>query len=132
MHAINVCILISATVVIPESTLLRNPPPVYAILGEQVQLNCIISPGQLLQQYSITWDRAGTVIYQSRNSPPTLDDRYSIDPSDLSLIIDNVQLEDASEAYHCGLVVADPNVMQTYEYTNLQFYDIQLIVLGKL
>ena len=117
---------------IPDSTPLQNPPPVYAILGEPVQLNCIISPGQLLQQYSIMWDRAGTVIYRSRDSPPTVDDRYSIDPLDLSLIIDNVQLEDANEAYHCGLTVADPNVMQTYEYTNLQFYDIQLIVLGKL
>ena len=104
----------------------------YAILGEQVQLNCVISPGQLIQQYSITWERAGTAIHRSRKSPPTLDDHYSVDPSDLSLIIDNVQLEEASAAYQCRLRVVDPNTMQTYDYTNLQFYNIQLIVLGEL
>ena len=112
--------------------LLHAPSPVYVILGEQVQLRCIISPGQLIQQYSITWERDEIAIYRSRDSPPTLDNRYSVDPSDLSLIIDNVQLEDASAAYQCRLTVADPNIMQTYEYTNLQFYDIQLIVLSEL
>ena len=112
--------------------LLHAPSPVYAILGEQVQLHCIISPGQLIQQYSITWERDEIAIYRSRDSPPTLDNHYSVDPSDLSLIINNVQLEDASAAYQCRLTVADPNIMQTYEYTNLQFYNIQLIVLGEL
>ena len=114
--------------------LLHAPSPVYAVLGEQVQLHCIISPGQLIQQYSVTWERAGIAIYRSRDSPPTLDHRYrySVDPSDLSLIIDNVQLEEASAAYQCRLTVADPNIMQTYEYTNLQLYYIQLIVLGEL
>ena len=110
----------------------REPSPVYAILGERVQLNCVISPGQLIQQYSITWERAGIAIVSSRNSPPALDDRYSVYPSDLSLIIDNVQLEEASEAYRCRLTVADPNTMQTYDYnTDSQFYNIQLIALGE-
>ena len=113
---------------------LSEPPPVYAIVGEQVQLHCIISPGQLIQQYSITWERAGTAIHRSRKSPPTLDDHYSVDPSDLSLIIDNVQLEEASAAYQCRLSVEDPNTdpMQTHDYTKLQSYNIQLIVLGEL
>jgi hypothetical protein len=120
------------TTAIPDSRPLLQPPPVYAILGEQVQLSCVVSPGRLIQQYSITWERAGTAIYRSGESPPTQDDRYSIDPSDLSLIIDSVQLEDASEGYKCRLTVADPNVMQTYNYINLQFYNIRLIVLGEL
>lgn len=119
------------TAAIPDSMLFSSPPPVYAILGEQVRLNCVIPPGQLIQQYFVTWDRAGRAIYQSSNSPPTIDDRYSIDPSSLSLIIENVQLEDASEEYHCVFVVSDPNVMQTHMYTNLLSYDIQLTVLGK-
>ena len=109
--------------------LLHEPSPVYTILDEQVQLHCIISPGQLIQQYSITWERAGIAIYRSRDSPPTLDDRYSVDPSDLSLIIDNVQLEEASAAYQCRLRVEDSNTMQTHDNTNLQFYNI---VLGEL
>ena len=126
MQCVSLC-----TVAIPDSMVLPLPQPTYAIIGERVQLNCVISPGRLIEQYSITWDRSETIIYRSRDSPPTLDDRYSVDPFDLSLIIDNVQLEDASEEYHCSLTVADPNIMQTYMYGNLPFYDIQLRVLGK-
>ena len=111
----------------------REPSPVYAILGERVQLNCVISPGQLIQQYSITWERNRTAIVSTnRNLSPALDDRYSVDPSDLSLIIDNVQLEEASDAYRCRLTVRDPNTMQTHDYnTDSQLYNIQLIVLGE-
>ena len=129
-------IILLISVAFPDSMPYHEfePSLVYAILGERVQLYYIISPGQLIQQYSITWERAGIAIYRSRDSPPTLDDRYSVDPSDFSLIIDNVQLEEASAGYQCRLRVVDPNsdTMQTYEYTNLQLYNIQLIVLGEL
>ena len=105
----------------------------YAILGERVQLNCVISPGQLIQQYSIKWERNRTAIVSTnRNSLPALDDHYSIDPSDLSLIIDNVQFEEASDAYRCILTVADPKTMETHKYnTDSQLYNIGLIVLGE-
>ena len=121
---------ISVNVAYPDNMLRPNPPRNYAVIGEQVQLNCVVSPGLLIQQYTVTWDRSGIIIYRSRDSPPTIDDRYSVDPSDLSLIIDNVQLEDASEEYHCLLTVADPNLMQTYTYENLALYDIRLTILG--
>ena len=111
-----------------------TPQPKYAIRDEQVKLNCVIPPGRLLQQYDVTWYRSGTAIYQTRrkSSPRTENDRYSVDPSDLSLIIDNVMLEDANEEYHCVYTVFDPNVrMQSYNYESLQSYDIELCVLGK-
>ena len=115
--------------------LLPNPRPTYAITGKQVQLNCAIPPGRLIQQYYVTWDRSGRTIYQTRrNNPPQslrLDDRYSVNPSDLSLIIDNVEFEDASDEYHCVYTVVDPNIMLSYTYTSMQSYDIQLVVLGK-
>lgn len=96
----------------------------------------MIPPGRLLQQYYVTWYRSGTqtVIYRTRrnDSPQALNDRYSVDPSDLSLIIDDVQLEDTNEHYHCLYTVFAPNVMmQSYDYLNLLLYDIELHVLGK-
>ena len=111
----------------------HKPSPVYAIVGERVQLNCIISPGKLIKQYFIKWERTTQTIVSTRNLLPPLDDRYSVDPSDLSLIIDDVELEEASDAYQCRLTVEDPNTMQTYEYNNLQSNNnnIQLIILGE-
>ena len=121
---------------IPDTVMLfPNPRPTYAIMGKQVQLNCTIPPGRLIQQYYVTWDRSGRTIYQTRhNNPPLrLSNRYSVNPSDLSLIIDDVQFEDASDEYHCVYTVVDPNpnTMLSYAYTTMQLRDIQLVVLGK-
>ena len=94
----------------------------------------MIPPGRLLQQYYVTWYRAEIRIYVTRRkrSPLSGNVRYSVDPSALSLIIDNVQLEDTNDEYHCVYTVFAPDVeMQSYEYENLRHYDIELRVLGK-
>ena len=119
----------------PDMTLIPTPPTTYAIAGERVKLNCSVPPGRLIQQYYVTWDRSGRTIYRTRlNKPPeTLDNRYSVNPSDLSLIINNVRLEDTSDKYHCVFTVVDPqpDVHFSDAYTTMQSSDIQLIVLGK-
>ena len=130
------CSMPLISVALPGSTFLPSPPPTYAIAGERVQLNCTIPPGRLTQQYYVSWDRSGTTVYKTRrnNSLLKLNDHYSVDPSDLSLIIDDVQFEDISDDYHCVFTVFDPNpdVMQSHIYTNMKSRDIQLKVLGKL
>ena len=94
----------------------------------------MIQPGRLLQQYYVTWDKSKVKIYETRRnlSPWAKNDRYSVDPSDLSLIIDNVKLEDANEEYHCVYTVFTPNVeTQSYDYDKLMSYNIELRVLGE-
>ena len=107
-------------------------------MGEQVQLNCAIAPGMLIQYYYVTWEVDEQTAYRTRPnvSPQPLNDNYGLNASNLSLIINNVQLEDASNEYHCILTVVDPtspNSDEEYPYDNyLQDVNIGLVVLGKL
>ena len=102
-----------------------------------MQLDCGVPPGALLEYYYVNWvvSAARRSIYQTvfNNLSRKLNDRYSLNPSNLSLIINNVQLEDASDQYHCVLSVVDPNPMyeQTYTYSATVDYNISLVVLGK-
>ena len=102
-------------------------------MGRSVQLDCRIAPGNLLQQYYVSWDISGQTIYRTTpNGPPQfVDNRYSHNPSNLSLIISDVQLSDASTQYHCVLSVVDPNTMIERTYNILENFDISLNVLGK-
>ena len=109
----------------PDRSLLPIPPLAHAITGEQVQLKCAIPPGQLIQQYSVTWDRSERII------DTTNDDRYSVNASDLSLIINNVRLSDTSDEYHCVFTVRDPNGMDSRSYETMQDRDIPLVILGE-
>ena len=81
----------------------------------------------------MTWSISGRVIYHTSpgSSPEILDDRYVLVPSNLSLIINNVQLSDASENYLCVLSVADPNSANLRDYDVLRNIDISLVVLGE-
>ena len=113
-----------------------SPPTSYHLVGEHVQLSCAIAPGAFLQQYYVTWSRSGQVIYQTNpNSAPERpsDDRIELSPN-LSLIINDVQLSDASGNYRCVLRVVDPNSRfnQIDTYDILRDIDIPLVVLGKL
>ena len=59
--------------------------------------------------------------------------RYTIDPSDLSLMIGNVQRNDALESYRCEVGVEDPRSpsRMTYIYESTTRYNISLEVLGE-
>ena len=109
------------------------PDTVYAKVGESVQLDCPISPGALLQQYYVSWDESGTGIYrtQAQSSPVMIDNRYNLNRLTLSLIINDICLEDASDMYHCVIRVVDPETMMEYSYNNLRTVPISLVVYGK-
>ena len=59
--------------------------------------------------------------------------RYTIDPSDLSLMIDNVQRSDSLESYRCEVGVEDPQSpsQMTYTYETTTNYNISLEVVGE-
>ena len=114
--------------------------PVYAIVGERARLRCGIQPGALTGQYYATWLNGTRTIYNypapsqrlaDPSSQMTVDSRYSIDPSDLSLIITNVQLGDALQMYHCELGVEDPRSRNTHIYSLTRSHNISLKVLSK-
>ena len=113
----------------------RDPPTVFALVGQQVQLRCPISPGALIRQYFVTWSISDRAIYRTEpnEDPQTNSERYDLNPSNLSLIINSVQLEDASNQYRCVLTVLDPNSpsRQTLSYNTLRNVDIPLRVLGE-
>ena len=117
----------------PDSTFILNPPIKYTLVGEQVQLNCAIAPGKLIQYYYVTWEVDGQTLFRTRPnvSPHQLNDNYGLSTSNLSLIINNVRLEDASSEYRCILIVVDPNTNENRPYNNLQDVNIGLVVLGK-
>ena len=117
----------------PDSTFILDPPITYALVGEQVQLNCAIVPGKLIQYYYVTWEVDGRTLFRTRPnvSPHQLNDNYGLSTSSLSLIINNVQLKDTSSEYHCVLTVVDPITGLDRPYNNLQDVDIGLVVLGK-
>ena len=111
------------------------PDPTFAVVGQSqpVQLNCAISPGNLLQQYFVTWYKADDIIYRF-NVDGSVDgdlERYSHNPSNLALIISNVGLDDASDNYHCVLTVVNPRTGDSESYDILRNLNIRLVVLGK-
>ena len=110
-----------------------DPPITYALVGEQVQLNCAIAPGMLIQYYYVTWEVDEQTAYRTRPNvlPYRLNDNYGLNESNLSLVINNVQLQ-ASGEYHCVLTVVDPDTNEDRPYNNLQDVNIGLVVLGKL
>ena len=115
----------------PENELVPKQPTYYALKGESTQLNCGIQSGRLLQQYRATWDKSGKIIYDQISPPPQGFNRYSLNPSNLSLIINEVQLTDTSNQYHCLLTVRDPQSQNTYKYKRLLKHNISLVVLSK-
>ena len=116
----------------------------YTLVGETARLQCGIQPGALLGQYFAKWFN-GTTERTLYNYPtpsqqlinPSLETResprYTIDPSNLSLMIDNVQLNDSLGSYRCELGVVDPRSpgRMTYIYTQTTGHNIGLEVVGE-
>ena len=78
--------------------------------GSTAQLQCPTPPGQLRQQYSVQWKKGNDVVAALTNSllVNTTLRRHSIDKTDFSLIIEDVQFDDASTNYKCEVFVTDP------------------------
>ena len=78
--------------------------------GDNAALHCPTPPGQLGQYYSVRWKKGSEVVAALINSltPLSTAPRHSIDRTDFSLIIEDVQLSDASLSYKCEVFVRDP------------------------
>ena len=126
VHPISKCT--DLLVAYPEGMLVRKQPPTYAVKGKRVQIDCGVLPGKLLQQYTINWYKSTQMIVTS-NVP--IDNHYALDPSSLSLIINNVTEADTDARYQCELTVRDPQTQQTYNYNDvLERNFITVVVLG--
>ena len=75
--------------------------------GDTATLRCPTPPGQLGQYYSVRWKKGSKVVAALPFGTCTVP-RHSIDRTDFSLIIENVQLSDASSSYKCEVFVKDP------------------------
>ena len=102
---------------------------------EEVQLDCTIDPGRLIQQYFVTWYKSNDIIYETNSNgvvTTNLDpERYSHNPSNLALIINDIEVDDTSDNYHCVLGVVNPLSGETDHYDVLRTINIPLRVLGK-
>ena len=111
----------------------------YTLVGETARLQCGIQPGALLGQYFARWFNGTTrrTLYNYPTPSQRLvnpeSPRYTIDPSNLSLMIDNVQLNDSLGNYRCELGVVDPRSpgRMTYIYTQTTGHNIGLEVVGE-
>ena len=111
-----------------------EPKTFYTVVGDRARLDCVVSAGALLKQYTVTWLKGTLPIYrQARSSNLTqfTDRRYHLDPMTLSLLIDNVQFSDNLTDYHCEMSVQDPLSMNTHVYEVARNVNITLVVLGK-
>ena len=128
----------------PDSTLIPPRDPVHILVGETARLQCGIQPGALAGQYFARWfnGTSGRILYDypspsQRSANPSLErsenPRYTIDPSDLSLMISNVQRNDSFESYRCEVGVEDPRGpgRMTYFYELTSNYNIGLKVVGE-
>ena len=128
----------------PNSIPIPPRDPVYVLIGETARLECGIQPGALAGQYFARWfnGTSGRILYNypshsQRSADPSLEmsdsPRYTIDPSDLSLMISNIQRNDSFESYRCEVGVEDPRSpgRMTYFYELTRSYNIGLEVVGK-
>ena len=134
----------SSYVAFPDSNVIPPREPVYFLVGETARLECGIQPGALAGQYFARWFN-GTSERTLYNYPspsvrladPSLEmsesPRYTINPSDLSLMIDNVQRNDSLERYRCEVGVEDPRspIRARYTYDLTTGYNIALQVVGE-
>ena len=122
----------------PEPSEQVQPRTFFAQVGTTATLNCLIPPGNLIQQYYVTW-RNGTTgpVYREIPRPinsnipttPPPDTRYSIIKSTFSLQISNVQLSDSGNDYRCILGVEEvQGQRRAFIYTQTREVAIRLIV----
>ena len=98
--------------------------------GDNATLHCPTPPGQLGQYYSVQWKKGYEVIAKLINSFTPMDTapRHSIDRADFSLIIEDVQLGDASSSYKCEVFVRDPPSYQGQTNTRLTTVPAEVLI----
>ena len=92
---------------IPASTC--NIQNYTATSGDRAVLHCPITPGALLQNYSVIWKKDNVEIAEVSNphqNVNTADCKYDIDRATYALIIDPVSANDSSTGYNCHVYVS--------------------------
>ena len=81
-----------------------------AIVGDTAVLPCPISPGALLQSYSVRWIKDAIPIVSTMNPQSIMrtDPKYDVDGA-YSLVIHSVNMNDSSSSYLCMLYSTNPN-----------------------
>ena len=128
----------------PDLTPIPPRDPVHILVGETARLQCGVQPGALTGQYFARWfnGTSGRILYNYpapsvRSADPSLEmsesPRYTIDPSNLSLMIGNVQRNDSFDSYRCEVGVEDPRSpgRMSYVYELSRSYNISLEVVGR-
>ena len=78
--------------------------------GGSATLPCPTPPGRLGRQYSVQWKKGYAVVAALISSSIAVNTapRHSIDKINFSLVIEDVQVDDASSSYKCEVFVTDP------------------------
>ena len=97
---------------------------------------CGIVAGRAREQYRVTWTNGthGPAIAQLPfpRQPQLEDSRYSVDPVDFSLSIDNVQVADDGNFYRCVVqVFFPPNDIGPRDYPQSLELPLKLTVYGE-
>lgn len=81
-----------------------------AMVGDTVVIKCPISPGALLQSYSVEWIRNNTLIAERVNFQDVMStdrNKYDIDDA-YSLVIHSIDVNDSYFNYQCALFSLNP------------------------
>ena len=119
---------------LPDDTPL-NSRTFFAEVGTTAVLDCAITPGALAERYFVTWLNDTSGIFYNL-IPPTLgstpmpfDPRYSIESTNFSLLISDVQLSDSDSTYVCEVGVEDPQFDNRISYyTTTENTNLRLVV----
>ena len=104
-----------------------------AIVGDTAVLTCPISPGTLLQSYSVRWMKDSVAIVDTMNPQNVMraehDPKYDID-STYSLVIYSVNMNDSSSGYQCVMFSTNPLTGTKSEVQPNRTIPLSLNILG--
>ena len=93
----------------------------FAPLGSSPVIHCSFLPGLLTEYYEVMWYRGVSLL-----DTASVESRFK-ETDNLTLTIQDVNLEDASDSYYCELFIRDP---QTDVVRSGLGYDVSLTVYG--
>ena len=96
-----------------------QPQTFYGAVNTTARLDCLVTPGRLVDHYYVTWQHGSDSNIQyfrllplhlrtENNSIVRLNDRYSIDYTNFSLFISNVEPGETGSEFICLMGVTDP------------------------
>ena len=109
LSGLNLCST-ALQIIVPVPNSVSNTFTVTAIVGDTAVLPCPISPGALLQSYSVRWIKDAVLIVSTMNLQNIMrtDPKYDVDGA-YSLVIHSVSMNDSSSNYQCMLYSTNPN-----------------------